>query len=155
MRYTEQEALAEILRRTKRIQAERDRRTTTCLQTAASVLSCALILAIVLLPDRSAITPGESFFGSLLLSQEAGGYVLTAVIAFSLGVAVTLACLRYRQANESLDKAQEPRRRSGVGRVRLDDSLLGSVAGGIDEKADGSKKDKQFAQDLKKNEVHQ
>ena len=48
----------------------------------------------------------DSVYGSFLLSPEAGGYVLAAVIAFALGVAVTLFCLK-RKKLSSEDKKKE------------------------------------------------
>ncbi|MBQ0134292.1 MAG: hypothetical protein KBS46_04090 [Clostridiales bacterium] len=49
------------------------------------------------MPEKLAVTSAGSVYGSFLLSREAGGYVLIALIAFVLGVTVTLLCLHYRK----------------------------------------------------------
>lgn len=38
---------------------------------------------------------GSGYAGTSLLSESAGGYVLVAVIAFAIGVAVTVLLIRY------------------------------------------------------------
>ena len=50
-----------------------------------------------------------SVYGAFLLSQEAGGYVMTAVIAFALGVAVTLLCLRLQKRNKQQGNDKDKR----------------------------------------------
>ncbi len=49
----------------------------------------------------SAATPEGSVYGSYLLSEEAGGYVLTGVLAFLLGIAFTLLCLSLRNKRQN------------------------------------------------------
>ncbi len=97
MKYTTDEALAEIMRRSDQIIIRRDRRTCRRLSGAAGTLLTALVLVIALLPETAAPAYNGSVYGSFLLSAEAGGYVLAAVIAFALGVVITLLCLRYRR----------------------------------------------------------
>jgi len=43
---------------------------------------------------------GNGIYGSSLLSDSAGGYVLTGVLAFMLGVGVSVLCFRHRRKTE-------------------------------------------------------
>ena len=97
MKYTTEEALAEIMQRRDQIILRRDRRACRMLSGTAGALFAVLVLVIALLPGKATVSSSGSVYGSFLLSQEAGGYVLAAVIAFALGVCVTLLCLRYRR----------------------------------------------------------
>lgn len=97
MKYTTEEALTEILRRREQLVSQRNRHTLRVLSGAASIILSALMVAITLLPNGVSSAPAGTVYGSFLLSAEAGGYVLAAVIAFVLGVCVTLLSLRYRR----------------------------------------------------------
>ncbi len=104
MKYTTEEAISEIMRRSRRVSIRRDRRACRKLSGAAGALFAVLVLVIALLPGKVAIEYSSSVYGSFLLSQEAGGYVLAAVIAFVLGVVITLLCLRYKKAGTASHK---------------------------------------------------
>lgn len=97
MKYTTEEALFEILRRSEQIVLRRNRRACRFFSGLVGVLFALLVLVIAFLPGRTGMAPTGSVYGSFLLSQEAGGYVLAAVVAFALGVAVTLLCLKIRE----------------------------------------------------------
>ena len=97
LKYTTEEALSEIMRRSEQIIIRRNRLACRALSGAAGALLAGLVLVIVLLPGETAVSYNGSVYGSFLLSQEAGGYVLAAVIAFVMGVIITLLYLRYRK----------------------------------------------------------
>ena len=146
MRYTVQEASAEVIRRSEQIRLDRSRRVVRRLRAATGTLAVALALAIALVPGRGAVAPTGSVYGSFLLPQEAGGYVLAAVAAFMLGVAVTLACLHARGASllerrhDEARSQEHVRERAAHGSpkngVLLSDSLLGAAAGGVRQEPD-------------------
>ena len=94
MKYMTEEALSEILCRSDRIIVRRFRRACRLLSGTAGGLFALLALVIAALPGGPASASAGTVYGSFLLSAEAGGYVLTAVIAFALGIAVTLLCRR-------------------------------------------------------------
>ena len=96
MKYPMDEALAEILRRGASIADRRNRMACRALTGAAGALLAALILAITFAPGGVPANRTRSVYGSFLLSQEAGGYVLAAVIAFVLGIAMTLCIVNRR-----------------------------------------------------------
>ena len=98
MKYTSEEALAEIMRRSEQITILREnRRACKRFSAAAGALFAVLVLVIALMPGKAGITSAGSVYGAFLLSQQAGGYVLASVIAFTLGVAVTLLCLNLKK----------------------------------------------------------
>ena len=69
---------------------------------------CLLVLVIGLFPGSGTAYAG-SVYGAFLLSRKAGGYVLAAVIAFALGVCVTLLCARKKKNNtQGSDKEEKP-----------------------------------------------
>ena len=106
MKYTPDEALSEILRRSERVALRRKRRSCQRLGGICSALLAVLALSITVIPGKPAVTSAGSVYGSFLLSREAGGYVLIGLIAFALGVAVTLLCLRYRKKQDATKDEQ-------------------------------------------------
>ena len=99
MKYTSEEAFAEIMRRSEQITILREnRRACKRFSAAAGALFAVLVLVIALMPGKAGISPAGSVYGAFLLSQQAGGYVLASVIAFTLGVAVTLLCMKLKQS---------------------------------------------------------
>lgn len=106
MKYTTDEALAEIMHRSERIALQRIRRSCQRLTGICSALLAVLVLGITVMPEKLAVTSAGSVYGSFLLSREAGGYVLIGLIAFALGVAVTLLCLRYRKKQDATKDEQ-------------------------------------------------
>ena len=97
MKYTSEEALAIIMHRRDRIVRRRVRRACQALAGVSCLLTVLLLAVIALLPGSSGQASAETVYGSFLLSAEAGGYVLAAVISFALGVLVTLLCLKRRK----------------------------------------------------------
>jgi len=105
VKYTSDEALKEIMLRSERISRRKDQRTCRVLSAAAAGLFALLIFMIAILPGRGASSSFGSVYGSFLLRQESGGYILVAVIAFLVGAAVALLCLRRKkQINDKKDK---------------------------------------------------
>lgn len=97
MRYDTDEALRELVVRCARIRQRRERRVAQGLA-ALSLTCCALLVAsAALLVPAEPATVGMVAYGAYLLPGEAGGFVLAAVVAFALGAAVTLLCLRHRR----------------------------------------------------------
>ena len=100
MKYTSEEALAEIMRRSEQITILREnRRACKRFSAAAGAQFAVLVLVIAGMQGKPGITSAGSVYGAFLLSQQAGGYVLASVIAFTLGVAVTLLCLKLKKQN--------------------------------------------------------
>ena len=61
------------------------------------------------------IAPGQTdawgSFGAMLLREDAGGYVLVAVVSFAAAAAITALCFRLRnRENQKKDGADKPNR---------------------------------------------
>ena len=101
LKYTTEEALFEIMRRSEKLVIRRNRRVCRMLSGLSGMLLAVLVLVIALLPGTAAAPYSGSVYGSFLLSPEAGGYVLAAVIAFVLGIVTTLLCLKIRNKRKA------------------------------------------------------
>lgn len=96
MRYTSDETVSEIMRRSRKIAAAKNRNACRGLAVSAMVLFVALAATIVSVSGDTAAESSGSVYGSFLLSAKAGGCVLLAIAAFASGVAVTILYLRIK-----------------------------------------------------------
>lgn len=99
MRYTEQEQLCEIVKRSEKLRKQKVQRATRGLSASVSALFVLLAVCIGVF-GRNGYMGTPTDYGSFLLAAEAGGYVLAAVIAFALGVVVTVLIHRFRNKNK-------------------------------------------------------
>ena len=74
--------------------------------------ACMLLYAALMQTAGTVVGPGQpeawGVFGSMLLRQDAGGYVLVAVVSFAAAVVITALCFRLR--------SKENRRKDGTGK---------------------------------------
>ena len=75
--------------------------------------ACLLLLAALMESADALITPGQTavwgVFGAMLLREDAGGYVLVAVVSFAAAAAITALCFRLRnRENQKKDGADKP-----------------------------------------------
>ena len=96
LRYSLEESLNQVRSRSDDIVRRRKNRKTVLLTASAAVLSVLLFAALGYISGRTKPMIGESAYGSYMLSDSAGGYVLVAVIAFSLGVLLAVAVRNLR-----------------------------------------------------------
>ena len=101
MRYSEDEALSEIIRRSKRIARDRRRKRDAILIASAVLIAICASGIILSIPAENRIYDTMTLYGSFLLNQSTGGYILVAVIAFITGIAVAIICRKYQ--NEKKD----------------------------------------------------
>ena len=76
---------------------------------------CLLLLAALMQTAGTVVAPGQTAawgsFGAMLLRQDAGGYVLVAVVSFAAAVVITVLCFRLRKReNQKKDGADKPNR---------------------------------------------
>ena len=73
---------------------------------------CMLLFAALMQTADRVVGPGQpeawGVFGAMLLREEAGGYVLVAVVSFAAAVVITALCFRLR--------SKENRRKDGTGK---------------------------------------
>jgi len=104
MKYDTETALKEIMERSENVKQKRRSLQNAVLAGISGVLMAALIAVIAFVPDWSEEhRAGTTAMGSFMLSTEAGGYILAAVIAFSIGVLITIICIRIRDKKKKED----------------------------------------------------
>ena len=74
--------------------------------------ACILLCAALMQTAGTVVGPGQTsawgVFGAMLLREDAGGYVLVAVVSFAAAAAITALCFRLRskekRRNDGADK---------------------------------------------------
>ena len=73
---------------------------------------CMLLFAALIQAAGTAVGQGQTavwgVFGAMLLRDDAGGYVLVAVVSFAAAAAITALCMRFR--------IRENRKKGGTGK---------------------------------------
>ena len=74
--------------------------------------ACMLLFAVLMQAMSTVVRPGQTaawgVFGAMLLRENAGGYVLVAVVSFAAAAAITALCMRF--------KIRENRKNGGTGK---------------------------------------
>ena len=74
--------------------------------------ACMLLCAVLMQAAGMVVGPGQpetwGVFGAMLLREDAGGYVLVAVVSFAAAAAITALCMRFR--------IRENRKKGGTGK---------------------------------------
>ena len=76
---------------------------------------CMLLFAALMQTAGTVVGPGQpeawGVFGTMLLRQDAGGYVLVAVVSFAAAAAITALCIRLRsRENQKKGGEDKPNR---------------------------------------------
>ena len=81
---------------------------------------CMLLFAVLTQAAGTVVGPGQTaawgVFGAMLLREDAGGYVLVAVVSLAAAAAITALCFRLRiRENQKKDGADntEPQKQEG------------------------------------------
>ena len=86
----------------------RQRRSVYGLSAACMLLFAALIQAEGMAIERGQ-TAAQGAVGAMLLREDAGGYVLVAVVSFAAAVVITALCFRHRnRENQKKDGTGKP-----------------------------------------------
>ena len=77
--------------------------------------ACMLLFAVLTQAAGTVVTPGQTAtwgaFGAMLLREDAGGYVLVAVVSFAAAAAITALCIRLRnRETQKKDGTDKPNR---------------------------------------------
>ena len=102
--------VAFVKQRVREINRRRQRREVISLSAA-----CILLCAALMQTAGTVVGPGQTaawgVFGAMLLREDAGGYVLVAVVSFAAAAAITALCFRLRnRENRRKDGADKPAR---------------------------------------------
>ena len=77
--------------------------------------ACMLLFVVLMQTAGTVVAPGQTaawgVFGAMLLRENAGGYVLVAVVSFAAAVVITALCFRLRsKENRRKDGTDKPNR---------------------------------------------
>ena len=77
--------------------------------------ACMLLFAVLMQAISTVVRPGQTaawgVFGAMLLREDAGGYVLVAVVSFAAAATITALCFRLRiRENQKKGGADKPNR---------------------------------------------
>ena len=77
--------------------------------------ACMLLFAVLMQAAGTVVGPGQpeawGVFGAMLLREDAGGYVLVAVVSFAAAAVITALCFRLRtRENQKKDGTDKPNR---------------------------------------------
>ena len=106
---TAQERVAALHLRMAALRKRRERRKTVALGAGCAGLTVCLA-ALIFGRSHAGGTAG-AYTGAAMLFEDAGGYVLSAVLAFMLGVIITVLCFRIRTKRESGRDDEEKERK--------------------------------------------
>lgn len=94
---SEEDRIQRLHRRTAQLKRQRRRHQLAGLGSASAFLMVLLAALLLQTNELSPSIPEGGYTGSSLLGESAGGYVLAAVIAFSVGVIITALVFRVRR----------------------------------------------------------
>ena len=94
MKYDNDSALSEITRRKNVLISDHKRKRIAELTAATAVVGLMLVLSFMNMDRITGIDEMYSVYGSFLLSDSVGGYVLVGVLCFAAAVIITLLCVR-------------------------------------------------------------
>ncbi len=101
---TENERLAELHKRMTGLRKKREGRLLNAMGAASTVLFACLFIMVQHLGVGRFGAISNIYSGSTLLYEEAGGYVLTAIVAFVIGTVVTIICVRKHKKEKEEDR---------------------------------------------------
>jgi len=108
-----EEQMSEIRRKSS---LYREKKQIRRLSLLAAGMGALLMMVLMFAPGVSG-TVGESssVLGATILGPEAGGYVITALLSFALGIIVTLITQKYRKTDEGLSSTGRTKKNEASG----------------------------------------
>ena len=91
-------------KRAEKLRRERDKRLMVGSITFGTMMFVALVVASVVLEAQYTEPVQTTFAASSLLSDNIGGYVMVAVLAFMIGVAITVLIRRHLEKKNSQEE---------------------------------------------------
>lgn len=99
--------VARVRARTRQLRRRaREKRAIGALSALCAALAAALAVTVSALTEGAPAT-GPGMYGSMLLYQDAGGYVLVGVASFTAAVVITALCMKYRNREKKRDTEEE------------------------------------------------
>lgn len=103
MKYNAEEGFEEIKKRGKKIRQRHEQWVRRVLYGSTAILAIALLGVLGMFTGASAVGT-QTVYGAFLLSAESGGYILTALLAFSVGVLGALSVTSFRMKDDGEKK---------------------------------------------------
>ena len=115
MKYTASESLKQVLDRRDQLKRKREQKRLVWCSLSLCVLLVVLTLSVTSTPLAVQNGGNETAMGSFLLEAQTGGIIAAVVLAFLLGVLITLLCIRKNRHREQTDVPKDPKRHENGG----------------------------------------
>ena len=115
MKYTASESMKQVLDRRNQLKRKRERRRLALCSLSVCVLLVVLTLSVTSTPLVTQSGGNEAAMGSFLLEAQTGGIIAAVVLAFLLGVLITLLCIRKNRTREQTDVPEAAERHENGG----------------------------------------
>lgn len=116
MNYTSSEALKQVLDRRDRLRKKRNRKRLGWFSACMCAVLLVLTLTVASAPLTGQSDPGADAMGSFLLEPRTGGFFAAVVLAFLLGVLITLFAIRKKQSKDSKNVPNDTRNEQNGGK---------------------------------------
>ena len=93
--YNTEKRVAQVKKRIMERHCRQERGKVCCLSALCAFLFLSLVGALGMVQGQPVDAAG--MYGAILLHEDAGGYVLVAVISFTVAVVMTVLCVRFRE----------------------------------------------------------
>ncbi len=84
-------------KRAEELRRKRDMLVMRALGTASALLFVSLIGVMTLLESAGHSVSAEGLYGTSMLNESTGGYILVAIISFMLAVVITVLCFKIKE----------------------------------------------------------
>ena len=103
--YDTDERIELVKKRMYEYHRRQERRTVCRLSVLCTLLFLSLVGAMGIMQSRPINATG--MYGTILLHEGAGGYVLVAVISFTVAVVITVLCIKFRKRGQKSQDAED------------------------------------------------
>lgn len=104
MSYSSSKALEQVLKRRDRLRKKREKRRLVCFSLSLCAILLVLTLTVSSTPVEIRNGAESAAMGSFLLEARTGGIFAALVLAFLLGVLITLLCIRKKTNSGTTDE---------------------------------------------------
>lgn len=95
-----------VKKRVRQKQRRREKRT-LCILSALCLLLFVSLFGTIGALTGSGHSAALSMYGSILLHEDVGGYVLVGMTSFTAAVIITVLCIKYRKRNKTNDSKED------------------------------------------------
>lgn len=104
---TPEERISSLHMRMDALKEKRERRRTAALGVGGGLLALCLMLLIADFGKSDSGGAPSPYSGATMMFENIGGYVLVAVLAFMLGVVITVALIKRKNRTDAGEKQEE------------------------------------------------